>query len=111
MSMQDQMNIVNAAGFDADRMHPLEMFVFAGKIIQDRVLWRLRCERQRRNPAIPELPAFLPQESVVEALREMAPHERQLLRERVSGVVQLPQGGEPRASHRKQNREVQHEAD
>ena len=90
MSLHDDEVLVRAAGFNPDRMQPVELYLLAGKIIQDRPLFGLVVARQKRSPAIPQMPAFIPADACEQVLRDMTPRDRQLLRERVTGVKEFP---------------------
>ena len=75
MSIHDSIALVAAAGFDADRMDHGQVYLLAGKIINDRELTK-RAEKYIRN-------RILPAGSRVKTINAMSEMQRELLRLRV----------------------------
>jgi hypothetical protein len=69
MILQMEFELCVAAGIDASKLSPIEVFLLAGKIIHDRTI---------------------PHDARIETLRAMTPAERQALRVRIGATPQGP---------------------
>jgi hypothetical protein len=74
-----EIELCTAAGINVRNMELLDVYLTAGKIINDEPL-RLRAMAFRNG-------SVLPKGSRVDAIKEMTPDERRALRERVTGIV------------------------
>lgn len=79
--MQTQTELCIELGIPVREMAPMDVYLTAGKILQDEVL-RQKALKYLEGP-------ILPSGSLKKAIDEMTPAERQELRERVLGVVPM----------------------
>jgi hypothetical protein len=80
--MQQFVDLCTSAGIDVARLELIDMFLIAGRIIQDFELFQ-------RTIALSKSYSLLPSGLREQALANMTTAERAALRERVLGVVQL----------------------
>ena len=79
MSMGNWVELCTAAGINVRNMELLDVYLTAGKILNDEPL------RQRATAFLNG--SVLPPGSRVDAIKQMSPSERLALRERVTGIV------------------------
>jgi hypothetical protein len=80
--MKDSVDLVLTCGIDASTMDPMDIYMMAGKVLQDEPL--RQAALKFLNGSVLEMDAY------ARAVAGMTPTERVALRERVTGVVQLP---------------------
>jgi hypothetical protein len=81
MSMQDWTKLCAAAGIDVSRMELMEIYLTAGRILNDEPLRKRALEFLNGS--------VLPADSRIDAIGQMTMQERLELRERVTGIVPI----------------------
>ena len=79
MSIKQWVEICEDSGIDTTRMGPLDVYLVAGKLIQDDLVTKRALKFLRG--------AILPAGARLKVIQEMTLEEREALRERVSGKV------------------------
>lgn len=80
--MQASVDLVRACGIDVSTMDPMDIYMMSGKVLFDEQL------RQATLKFI--VGSVLEMDGYSKAIAGMTPAERIALRERITGVVQLP---------------------